>query len=80
MIEKILERIAYWIKVCEIEINEAETELDVEEIEFYKGQLMAYENTKSIVQEVAKEYDNGWIPCSGCSDCQHKECKHYGKV
>ena len=57
LIEKILEHIAYWIKVCEIEINKAETELDVEEIEFYKGQLMAYENTKSIVQEVAKEYD-----------------------
>lgn len=21
-----------------------------------------------------------WIPCSGCKDCQHKECEHYGKV
>lgn len=64
MTEKILERIAYWIKVCEIEINKAEAELDIEDIEFYKGQLVAYENTKKIVQEVAKEYGNGWIPCS----------------
>ena len=23
---------------------------------------------------------NGWIPCSGCSDCEHKECENYGKV
>lgn len=21
-----------------------------------------------------------WIPCSGCTNCQHKECKHHGKV
>ena len=24
--------------------------------------------------------NDGWIPCSGCKGCQHKECKHYGKV
>lgn len=24
--------------------------------------------------------NDGWIPCSGCKDCQHKECEHYGKV
>ena len=23
---------------------------------------------------------NGWILCSGCADCNHKECEHYGKV
>ena len=33
-----------------------------------------------IVQEVAKEYNDGWIPCSGCKDCKNKECEHYGKV
>lgn len=21
-----------------------------------------------------------WIPCSGCSDCKHKECEHHGKI
>lgn len=33
-----------------------------------------------IVNKLAEEYNNGWIPCSGCKDCQHKECEHYGKV
>ena len=28
----------------------------------------------------AKEHNDGWIPCSGCSDCKHKECENYGKV
>ena len=26
------------------------------------------------------EYNNGWISCSGCIDCKHKECENYGKV
>ena len=33
-----------------------------------------------IVQEVAEEYKGGWIPCSGCKECHHKECEHYGEV
>ena len=28
------------------------------------GQLMAYNNSIKIVQEVAEEYHGGWIPCS----------------
>ena len=28
----------------------------------------------------AKACNDGWIPCSGCKDCQHKECEHYGKI
>ena len=28
------------------------------------GQLMAYDKSIKIVQEVAEEYNNGWIPCS----------------
>jgi hypothetical protein len=24
--------------------------------------------------------DDGWIACSGCKDCQHKECEHHGKI
>lgn len=35
---------------------------------------------KEIVQEVAEEYNDGWIPCSGCKDCKSKECEHYGKI
>ena len=28
----------------------------------------------------AKDDNNGWISCSGCIDCKHKECDHHGKV
>lgn len=21
-----------------------------------------------------------WTPCSGCADCTHKECEHYGNI
>ena len=33
-----------------------------------------------IVKQEAEKYNNGWIPCSGCADCEHKECENYGKV
>ena len=33
-----------------------------------------------IVKQEAEKYNNGWIPCSGCNDCKHKECENYGKV
>ena len=40
-----------------------------------------------IVKQEAEQFgrdtnvgSNGWIPCSGCSDCEHKECENYGKV
>ena len=35
---------------------------------------------KEIVKQEAEKYNNGWIPCSGCIDCEHKECENYGKV
>ena len=37
-----------------------------------------YERDRFI--ELRKEYNNGWIACSGCKDCKNKECEHYGKV
>lgn len=37
-------------------------------------------NAIEIVKQEAEEYNNGWIPCSGCVDCEHKECENYGKV
>ena len=40
----------------------------------------AYHKVKKIVQKVAEEYNGGWIPCSGCKECHHKECEHYGEV
>ena len=33
-----------------------------------------------IVKQEAEQYNNGWIICSGCADCEHKECENYGKV
>ena len=33
-----------------------------------------------IVKQEAEKCNNGWIPCSGCIDCKHKECDHHGKV
>ena len=36
-----------------------------------------------VIKETVKEIEenhNGWIPCSGCIDCKHKECENYGKV
>lgn len=42
--------------------------------------LMQPFEEEAIHRVVAKAKDSRWIPCSGCSDCQHKECKHYGKV
>lgn len=44
------------------------------EIPVYTGKA------KQIVQEVAEEYKGGWISCSGCKECHHKECEHYGEV
>ena len=48
--------------------------------------MMMYEVSDSvddlieIVKQEAEKYNNGWIPCSGCIDCEHKECENYGKV
>ena len=38
------------------------------------------ENAIEIVKQEAEQYNNGWIPCNGCADCEHKECENYGKV
>lgn len=58
-----------------------ETDGKTEEDEYInKATQFAFDDAKNIVQEVAEEYNNGWIPCSGCKDCKNKECKNYGKV
>ena len=60
--------------------------------ECYKdcGECEAYNKEKyhcpkfcKVIKETVKEIEenhNGWIPCSGCIDCKHKECENYGKV
>ena len=35
-----------------------------EDDEFFDGQSNAFEWTIKIIKELAKEYNNGWIPCS----------------
>ena len=42
--------------------------------------ICVMDKAKEIVQEVAEEYKGGWIACSGCKECNHKECEHYGEV
>ena len=60
--------------------------------ECYKdcGDCEAYNKEKhhcpkfcKVIKETVKEIEenhNGWVPCSGCIDCKHKECENYGKV
>ena len=60
--------------------------------ECYKdcGECEAYNKEKhhcpkfcKVIKETVKEIEennNGWISCSGCIDCKHKECENYGKV
>lgn len=40
----------------------------------------ALDKAIEIVKQEAEKYNNGWISCSGCIDCKHKECENYGKV
>ena len=42
--------------------------------------ILELDFAKRAVEHESAEYNNGWIPCSGCIDCKHKECENYGKV
>lgn len=64
--EKILERLSNTRRVVKTD----------EDAEWNRA---IYKSTE-IVQEVAEEYKGGWIACSGCKECHHKECEHYGEV
>ena len=33
--------------------------------------IKPFEIAKIAIQEVAEEYNGGWIPCSGCKDCKN---------
>ena len=47
---------------------------------YTKGKNAGLRKAEIFIDEVAAKYNNGWIPCSGCADCEHKECENYGKV
>ena len=62
-------------------------------IDYAEGLTDGYEGSIRIVNQLAEEFatdinvgtkvsemPTGWIPCSGCKDCQHKECEHYGEI
>ena len=51
-----------------------------EDSDYGEGKYNAFDEAIEIVKQEAEKYNNGWIPCSGCNDCKHKECENYGKV
>ena len=79
---------AFSVKEC-MEIVKQEAE---KYEECYKdcGDCEAYNKEKhhcpkfcKVIKETVKEIEenhNGWISCSECIDCKHKECENYGKV
>lgn len=50
------------------------------EDDYELGVFCTCEYVIETINKHAEEYNNGWIPCSGCKDCQHKECEHYGEI
>ena len=53
----------------------------------YVDNVVLFRDAIEIVKQEAEKFgtdtnvgSKGWIPCSGCADCNHKECEHYGKV
>ena len=65
--EKIIEKLERLKTPCELGMIE-------------NGRYILRDEAIEIVKQAAAEHNNGWIPCSGCADCNHKECEHYGKV
>ena len=60
-VDKLISRLGNHIKYCEScheEFSNAKMSLT------YEVQLNAYKSAIEIVNELAEEYNNGWIPCS----------------
>ena len=84
--EKTLERLEE-----ELELADKEKERCVKENHLQFDSAKGYANGVAIAIEIVKQEaekfgtdtnvgSNGWISCSGCIDCKHKECDHHGKV
>ena len=83
-------------ELCRICVVDDAIEIVKQEAEKYEecykdcGDCEAYNKEKhhcpkfcKVIKETVKEIEenhNGFIPCSGCADCEHKECENYGKV
>ena len=81
IIEKLEEESKEWLDVYEKEHRKGNYD------EYADGMNDAFDEAIEIVKQEAEKFgrdtnvgSNGWIPCSGCSDCEHKECENYGKV
>ena len=83
--EKIKERLE---RERDIHIRAYDVAIQTHERAGYASYARACDEAIEIVNQVAEEFatdtnvgnNDGWIPCSGCSECKHKECEHYGKV
>ena len=81
IIEKLNSKKVYFQRFYECE-GKSEHDADLN-----KSTQLAFDDAIEIVKHEAEKFgsdtnvgSNGWIPCSGCSDCEHKECENYGKV
>lgn len=88
---KLLEELKELKHGTEIALDMACGELD---IECFKNWIYTYEKIIKLIEKQPKislenkTSDNMnsscsghvWIPCEGCKDCKHKECKNYGKI
>lgn len=77
--EKIIEKLEKELKLADEEKLRCARENPLQ-FDSAKGYANGVANSIEIVKQEADMYNNGWIPCSGCIDCKHKECENYGKV
>ena len=75
------------IEELEIERTTANNTFVKYEMNVDLGRVFGLEKAIEIVKQEAEKFgtdtnvgSDGWIPCSGCADCEHKECENYGKV
>ena len=76
IINKLNERIEYHEKRRKV-LMDAGLHKEADKI---TDRILELDFAKMAVKQEAAEYNDGWIPCDGCADCNHKECEHYGKV
>ena len=77
--EKIIEKLEEELKLADEEKLRCARENPLQ-FDSAKGYAHGVGNAIEIVKQEAEQYKGGWIPCSGCIDCKHKECENYGKV
>ena len=82
--EKILERLEEKLKKSEERyhryLDDSNLPCIFDKSDIEETRVDTIKEMLEIVQEVAEEYNCGWIACSGCKECHHKECEHYGEV